>query len=195
MCEGKIRKGLTGVGWVIFQGKYIWNDYARTKQSDCGDYPQPGFLMGRLPTKGETPGQLRKKYDVCLFLQNIKVGQFQVNWDRCGNEIILNKLVPSISPFYLHRASEMVSFLVIPLCVSEWVDWAGGDNEYIRSRKSPSHSLQLLFQGQTWNLYVGQFHFDIWSRPGSIISLFQQQLLHLLRTQYFATFQAQHIWG
>ena len=138
MCEGKIRKGLTGVGWVIFQGKYIWNHYARTKQSDCGDYPQPGFLMGRLPTTGETPGQLRKKYDVCLFLQNIKVGQFQVNWDRCGNEIILNKLVPSISPFYLHRASEMVSFLVIPLCVSEWVDWAGGDNEYIRSRKSPS---------------------------------------------------------
>ena len=61
----------------------------------------------------------------------------------------------------------MVSFLVIPLCVSEWVDWAGGDNEYIRSRKSPSHSLQLLFQGQTWNLYVGQFHFDIWSRPCS----------------------------
>ena len=139
MCEGKIRKGLTGVGWVIFQGKYIWNHYAREQNSLIAVIIlQPGFLMGRLPTKGETPGQLRKKYSVCLFLQNIKEGQFQVNWDRCGNEIILNKLVPSISPFHLHRASEMVSFLVIPLCVSEWVDWAGGDNEYIRSRKSPS---------------------------------------------------------
>ena len=147
MCEGKIRRGLTGVGWVIFQGKYIWNDYARTKkyiwndyarakQSDCGDYPQPGFLMGRRVNWDHWG--FEKKYDVCLFLQNIKVGQFQVNWDRCGNEIILNKLVPSISPFHLHRASEMVSFLVIPLCVSEWVYWAGGDNEYIRSRKSPS---------------------------------------------------------
>ena len=138
MCEGKIRKGLTGVGWVIFQGKYIWNHYARTKQSDCGDYPAAWVSNGPPPYQGWDTGSTEKKYDVCLFLQNIKVGQFRVNWDRCGNEIILNKLVPSISPFYLHRASEMVSFLVIPLCVSEWVDWAGGDNEYIRSRKSPS---------------------------------------------------------
>ena len=57
------------------------------------------------------------------------------------------------------------------LCVwvSGWIgrgvimNTSGAENPLRR----PSHSLQLLFQGQTWNLYVGQFHFDIWSRPCS----------------------------
>ena len=93
----------------------------------------------------------------------------------------------------------MVSFLVIPLCVSEWVDWAGGDNEYIRSRKSPSSPFSqpaITVSKAKHGTYMSVnfiLTFDLDPVLKSIISLFQQQLLHLLRTQYIETFQAQHI--